>query len=235
MKFDVSFYSATGDRTNNEDAVAVKKHGSALVAVCADGLGGHDNGEIASKKAVNCILKALRHQPISKTVLEHGIETANLAVLERARGSEMKTTVSVVWFDGDKALIATVGDTRVYVFRDNEILFQSIDHSVSQISVMAGEITADEIRGHKDRNKLVRVLGNKENVKSDITEYTPKSGDALLLCSDGFWENVVEDKMLASLSFSRRAKDWLRVMRLAHDANPDGDFDNHSAITLLIR
>ncbi len=233
MKFDVSYYSAKGDRANNEDFVSVKKRGSVLLAVCADGLGGHDNGEIASKTAVNCINKALKNKPLSAQALEQAVEEANLAVLDRAENSEMKTTISVVWIADDKALAATVGDTRVYVFRDKEILFMSTDHSVSQLSVMAGEITTDEIRGHKDRNKLVRVLGGRENVKSDITEIQLEPGDAFLLCSDGFWENIVEADMLSSLSESKKAKDWLSKMRQTVDSVPDADYDNNSAITLI--
>lgn len=235
MNFDISYYTSVGGRQNNEDTVSVKSDRKTLLTIVADGLGGHADGEIASGIAAQVLNDELIGAEFSMDVLASAVEIANLEVLQKAETSSMKTTAAVVWASRDKAYIATVGDTRVYFFRGGEILFQSVDHSVSQISVMAGEITAEQIRGHKDRNKLIRVLGDKEDIKGDISDISIQSGDAFLLCSDGFWENIVEDDMLSTLTKSKSSEKWLSKMKKIVDAAADDDCDNNSAIAVLVK
>ena len=121
----------------------------------------------------------------------------------------------------------------MYCFRKGEIIFQSVDHSLSQLAVISGDITADEIRGHIDRNKLIRVLGVKENVNPDLNVLEAKSGDAFLLCSDGFWENIEEKEMEELLKKSRTVDEWLQGMAAAVRKNGAGtNMDNNSAIAV---
>lgn len=234
MKTDYAYYSSPGGRSNNEDSVSVKDLGGKLAAVVADGLGGHASGEIASMLAVEAVNSGLEGLPFSEDSAEKAVEAANLAVINDSRSDSMKTTIALAWLGARTALFATVGDTRIYHFRNDEIIFRSVDHSVSQISVMSGEITPDQIRGHKDRNKLVRVLGNRPGVRANILSANLREGDALLLCSDGFWENIVESEMTEALKHAATARKWLSDMLRIVRKNAPADCDNNSAIAVFI-
>ena len=89
-----------------------------------------------------------------------------------------------------------MGDTRIYQFRDDAIIYQSTDHSLAQLGVMAGDLKLEDIRSNKDRNKLFRALGDRRTPKvaEKLLDILP--GDRLLLCSDGFWEGIWEEEML---------------------------------------
>lgn len=234
MNMDISYYTSVGGRQNNEDFVSLMENNDTIVASVADGLGGHDSGEIASQLAVKTVNSELTNKVLSVVALEKAILTANMAVLKNAEENKMKTTLAVAWATKRKALFATVGDTRIYHFRNNEIIFQSTDHSVSQMSVMAGEITTGQIRGHKDRNKLVRVLGHKENVKPDIVDVNLEPRDAILICSDGFWENIIENEMCRVLSHSKDSREWIAEMRKIAESVMPIDNDNNSAIAIIV-
>lgn len=234
MNISASYYSSVGGRKNNEDFVSLIEGCNQLVAIVADGLGGYDSGEVASRLATTTINNRLHNMPLSELLLLDSVEKANMSILEQNKENKMKTTVSVVWIEDNNSLFATVGDTRIYHFRNGAIHFQSTDHSVSQMAVLMGEIDATQIRCHKDRNKLVRVLGNKDNVKVDLTNILLQQGDAILLCSDGFWENITEEEMIGLLNKSNSSQDWLRKMRdLVERVMPENN-DNHSAIALFV-
>lgn len=219
---------------NNEDFVSLIEGCNQLVAIVADGLGGYDSGEVASRLATTTINNRLHNMPLSELLLLYSVEKANMSILEQNQENKMKTTISIVWIEDNNCLFATVGDTRVYHFRNGTIQFQSTDHSVSQMAVLMGEIDAMQIRGHKDRNKLIRVLGSKEKVKVDLTSSSLEQGDALLLCSDGFWENITEQEMICLLNSSKSSQDWLKKMRdLVERVMPENN-DNHSAIALYV-
>jgi serine/threonine protein phosphatase PrpC len=233
MSLDISYYSSTGERDINEDFVSVKKSGSSVIAIVADGLGGHEDGELASGLAVETILCELNNKEISSEELRKAVLLANDRIIESVESDTMKSTVAVSWMDEKQAVFSNVGDTRIYLFRDKKVLYQSTDHSVSQMAVMAGEITTSEIRGHKDRNKLVRVLGSKNNIKVDIKSADLSHGDAILICSDGFWENITEEEMCSLLMSSENASQWIAKMRQTFETECD-DKDNNSAIAVIV-
>lgn len=234
MNLDISYYTSSGGRQNNEDFVSLLENNDTIVAAVADGLGGHDSGEIASQLAVKTVNSELINKELSVVALEKAILSANSEVLKEAETNKMKTTIAVVWATKEKALLANVGDTRIYHFRNGQIAYQSTDHSVSQMAVMAGEITTGQIRGHKDRNKLVRVLGHKENIKPDIISVKLEPRDAILICSDGFWENIIETEMCRVLSHSKDSNEWLTEMREIAESVMPKDNDNNSAIVILV-
>lgn len=234
MNIDVSYYTSLGGRQKNEDFVSIMENNNSIIASVADGLGGHDSGEVASQLAVKTINSELTNRELSIVTLEKAVSAANSAVLKEAGNSNMKTTIAVMWATKNKAIFATVGDTRIYYFKNNNIVFQSTDHSVSQMAVMAGEINNSQIRGHKDRNKLVRVLGYKENIKPDITDVQIEPRDAILICSDGFWENIIESEMCRVLSHSKDSKEWLTEMRAIIESVMPDDNDNNTAIAMIV-
>ena len=233
MILDLSYYSALGNRKNNEDAVSVMKNAGGLLAIVADGLGGQDNGEYASWQAVNTLKEALSTQTVSTKALEEAIAEANrdICVLQSEHPGA-QTTIAVIWLGGAYAEAMHVGDTRIYQFRGDSILYQSVDHSVAQLSVMAGELRPEEIRTHRDRNKLFRALGDTQMPKIAKRRLDVQKGDRLLLCSDGFWEGIVEKEMLRLARLTTSAEAWLTKMR--EIAEPAAR-DNNTAIAIIIQ
>ena len=132
------------------------------------------------------------------------------------------------------ALAANVGDTRIYQFRDGRIEYQSRDHTLLQLEVISGEIDQSSVRKNPERNCLLRALGANEEVKADIVKISVLPGDAFLLCSDGFWDNIVEEEMIDALADSSLATDWLKRMRRIANSRMSENADNHTAIAIRL-
>lgn len=235
MNIDISYYSAIGGRKVNEDTVSVLESGNALLALVADGLGGHGGGDAASQCAVSAINSELQNCAVNDEAMIAAITDANQRVLAlQADQIQMKTTIAALWMRNHAAVAANVGDSRIYQIRGGEIIYQSVDHSVAQMAVYVGEITPEQIRGNRDRNKLIRALGSEQNVKPDSKVLSVEQGDCFLLCSDGFWEVITEAEMLRSLENSEDVAAWLKKMRSYVEVNGRHGMDNHSAIALKI-
>ena len=220
MTIDVSAYTNKGGREINEDSML---HNDKLFIV-ADGLGGHNAGEEASRTAVDFISRNLGTD-YSENKLKDLIEKANTAVCDL--GSDALTTVAMAVIDKGVLRYANVGDSRVYVFRKNRVFAYTKDHSVCQMAVDMGELKYEDIRGNQDRSKLLKVLGNPAPVKLKKL-YQPirlQDGDAFIVCSDGFWENIYEHEMEHDLDYSENAEQWLKAMikRLLEKTNGKGD------------
>jgi serine/threonine protein phosphatase PrpC len=213
-------YTNKGGRDNNEDYAAFRSAPNGIgVWSLADGLGGHDCGEIASKAAAEYILQATAD--ISEFPEETLIRIMNKAneLILTAQKTEMayhtmRTTVVAAFADARSIQYFNVGDSRFYYFKNGCLYKQSKDHSVSQVAASIGEIPVTQIRFHDDRNKLLKVLGNEEFLKIDrLDDAVPmETGDAFLLCSDGFWEYVYETEMEIDLIKSESPKEWLEYM-----------------------
>ena len=151
----------------------------------------------------------------------------------------MKTTLAALLIGKKDVQCGHIGDSRVYWFRHKKLMGRTLDHSVPQMLVAAGEINPSEIRHHPDRNKLLRVLG----VEWESPRFTlckkPMHvwpGDAFLLCSDGFWEYIEEDEMLDLYHEHRRPDAWLAAMKETVEkrgAESEGTADNFSAIAVV--
>ncbi len=232
MNTSVSYYSSIGKREKNEDAVKILDTKNGLLAVIADGLGGMNNGEFASELALKEFLSGIDFNNFSESELTQATYRANKTVkAQQNNGIKMCTTLAALWLCNDKAITCYVGDSRIYQIRGGKIKFQSVDHSVSQIAVLVGEISPDEIRGHKDRNKLIRSIGADESVKPQIDTLCIKSGDAFLLCSDGFWEKIVERDIVRFRGTYTDSSEWLSNMKSYIDDRVD---DNNSAIAIIV-
>jgi len=235
MRCTYASYSDIGGRKNNEDSFAEVKSGRGYLFVVADGLGGHGKGELASGIAI----KDLKRHFCSKKPfdLKEAIQEANRHILEEQNniGIKMKTTISVVWIEKEKTHFAHVGDSRTYAFLEQGIVYQSVDHSVSQMAVAAGEITLSEIRNHEDRNRLTRALGVSEVLSIDMSELPNEQYDRLLLCSDGFWEYVLEEEMCKTRKHFQTPKAWLKRMRKILRKRIPEKNDNNTAIAVIKR
>lgn len=225
-------YSDIGKRANNEDAYNVLQDNSSLIAIVADGLGGHANGEVASKIAADYIPLNTMDREFDEDELGYSILSAHKEITET--GSSACTTVAALWISGSMAIAAHVGDSRIYQFREGKIIYQSEDHSMVQVSISLGQLPSDTCRHHKDRNKVYNVLGDEsERPKIDTREMNILPGDRFLLCSDGFWEPVTEEEMLACLLDSPSPEIWLEAMTaLVRKANNPKQ-DNNTAIAIF--
>ena len=232
MNISLSYYSGLGRRKNNEDSVSVLESPNGLLAIVADGLGGQDNGEYASRQAVKTLNDLLAHEPISSRKLTQAVLQANREIVSLQAGRPgAQTTIAAVWLGEGFAETVHVGDTRIYQFRNDAIIYQSTDHSLAQLGVMAGDLKLEDIRSNKDRNKLFRALGDRRTPKvaEKLLDILP--GDRLLLCSDGFWEGIWEEEMLRCARLTDSAEPWLRRMR--EIAEPAAS-DNNTAIAIVI-
>lgn len=236
-------YSDQGGRDYNEDARLIAKQGNKLCAIVADGLGGHGGGALASHTAVDAIKDCFEAGNPKKTLqvddINKWFDIANERVLEmQTKDCEMKTTMALVTleFGTNNFLAAHLGDTRIYHFVDGKLSYMSFDHSVSRMSVLVGEIGMEDIRFHADRNKLLKAVGKCDEAVPEIKKLSIDMGvrNAILICTDGFWEYVTEEQMEETLRGSASPKEWIEAMRwhiknFAKERN-----DNNTAVALFI-
>jgi PPM family protein phosphatase len=216
-------------RTGNEDAYLVDE-GIGLIAV-ADGMGGHQAGEVASSTA----LEALRAAVTGGDQLRDAIVRANDAVWEKSGADEglrgMGTTLTAgTMAAGGTLLIGHVGDSRAYLLRDGELRQVTSDHSVVAELVEAGEITEEQAELDPRRSMITRALGVEPGVDVDLIPLELLPGDRVLLCSDGLTTMVREDQILAIL---RREVDPTRAASALIDAaNANGGADNITTVVV---
>ena len=223
-------YTDCGGRPYNEDTCLGCTRENGLCLVVADGLGGHGGGEQASQMAAQVICRGWDSRA-DKDMLTGLIRKANEAVLAiQTPACAMKTTAVVLTVEDNKAVWAHVGDSRLYHFYNGKLVFQTKDHSVAQMGVLLGDITPDEIRFHPDRSRVLRALGQDGELKVDAAERELEKGKhAFLLCSDGFWEYVLEPEMEQDLSAAREPDEWIERMRKRLNERIPEDNDNNTA------
>jgi serine/threonine protein phosphatase PrpC len=196
-------------RANNEDNFHVDEKLGLLVV--ADGMGGHASGETASQLAVNIIRDYFQgaRKPIGKedhtysaesNRLRSAIVLANQAVYEAAQSSPhlkgMGTTIAAVLLTGNRASIAHIGDSRVYLVRGGAIEQLTDDHSIVNEQVRLELITREEATKSEMKNILTKALGISPDMEPDLNEMTLFHGDILLLCSDGLHGMVPDEEIL---------------------------------------
>lgn len=242
MNVDLYTYSNPGARELNEDSYGVKNMENRCIAVLCDGLGGHDCGEVASQNATKNIMEGIsRIGDIRAESLHDVLQFANQELIRQQEINPevkgMRSTAVGCVLENDKLHYFNSGDSRFYFFSNGTMTYMSKDHSVSQMSVSLGEMSFDKIRFDADRNKLLKVLGERSSGEV-ATVYDPilcKSGDAFLLCSDGFWEYVLEEEMEIDLSKSESAKEWIEYMLVRLLLKFGSDNDNFTVVGGIIR
>lgn len=231
-----SAYTNVGGRNNNEDAFETAEANGCCLFVLCDGLGGVDAGEIASDTAVNEIKNQFLFDP-KGFELRQAVIAANEQILVKQQedGKAMKTTVAAVYIADGTVYCSHVGDSRIYLFSESGICYQSIDHSASQMAVAVGEITPDGIRSHPDRNVLTNALGAYEDVNVEVKSFAAEEISAVLLCSDGFWEYVYEEEAEKLLADADSPEKWLADMRVLLDGRVSGRNDNNTAVAVFLK
>ena len=229
-------YTNRGGRDHNEDSVRCFAEAGRGVFVVADGLGGHGKGEVASALAADALFEGcVQEDPDVEGLLEL-FQRANDRIIEEQRipgQEEMKTTAVVLSVGEDRAVWGHVGDSRLYHFSGGELNQMTRDHSVTYMKYLGGEISYMDICHDDDRSSLLRALG-KRPCKPETGQAELQPGDAFLLCSDGFWEYVYREEMLADLLKAETPEQWARGMLLRHiRRTPEGN-DNFSLITVFV-
>ncbi|MGH9822058.1 MAG: PP2C family protein-serine/threonine phosphatase [Blastocatellia bacterium] len=239
MPFRTESISNRGGRESNQDCCGYLMLEDGTCWVVADGLGGHRGGEVASRIAVDAILASFQqNSELSPQLLERHLLAANNAIVREQLSdpalANMRTTVVVLLSDYRSFLSAYVGDSRLYYLQSGRIRYQSRDHSVPQVMVDAGEISSEQIRGHVDRNRILRSLGMEGEFRPVVSQEKQPlyNEDTFLLCVDGFWEHVFETEMEADLARSDGPSEWLSVMESRLRRRAEEGHDNYTAIAI---
>ena len=214
-------------RDHNEDSLVV----APPLFVVADGMGGHAAGEVASEIAVRVLSDRAPEHPDSEA-LGRAVQAANHAILKAAhegRGREgMGTTCTAAMLEGERLIIAQVGDSRAYLLHRGHLQQLTRDHSLVADLVEAGQITAEEARVHPQRSVITRALGSDPRTVADLYEINVEAGDRLLLCSDGLSGMVLDADIEATLN---RIRDPQRcASQLVNEAIAAGGHDNVTVI-----
>jgi PPM family protein phosphatase len=216
-----------------------RSHG--FLFVLADGVGGHDLGEVASKTAVESVLEGFRKSgtgDLHPALLTSLVRTANMRVLEaghsaNSAGSHMATTIVACALRHDRATVAHVGDSRCYLIRRGQATLLTRDHTLASEHVRLGLISAAEAGTAETRHLLSRSLGSGLAVSVDVAEHQVLVGDILILCSDGLHGSVPGSEMAAIASnggdLSKAAQ------RLVDIANQRDGSDNISLQIIRVR
>jgi protein phosphatase len=239
-------------RSQNEDAIALSpSHG---FAVLADGMGGYNAGEVASFIATAVFKASMEHgldqlqspsldilttrgKQVQQLMVE-SVQRANSAILEAALSEPqyhgMGTTLVAALFQGDRIYLAHVGDSRVYRFRQGELVQTTRDHSLLQEQIDAGLIAPEWARFVQHKNLVTRALGIGPKMEVEVQDYHIEVGDIYLLCSDGLSEMLstqeIRDILLSSADMLEYA-----CKILVEKANDNGGLDNTSVVLIKVQ
>ncbi len=245
---------------NNEDNYAVSAHQisksdstPSVLAVLADGVGGHQAGEVASEIATETISKIVLNSDASNPleILEHAFVQANQNVADQSSTTDqrqgMGSTCACVWIINDRLYIASVGDSRIYFIRNGVIRQVTTDHTWVQEAIEHGIIQPDQARNHPRAHVIRRYLGSKKPIEPDFRlRLLPNEtdaqalanqgmklvpGDQLLLCSDGLTDLVAESEIVEKLQDNGMEP---AIQSLVELANNRGGHDNITIVVLKV-
>jgi serine/threonine protein phosphatase PrpC len=229
-----AFRTDTGrQRQANEDSFFAS---SPLFAV-ADGMGGAQAGEVASRIAAEAFEPAVRGTESPEAYLRSIAEDANRQIHTIAQRdstrSGMGTTLTAALVEGDEVSIAHVGDSRAYVYRDGELRLLTSDHSLVEELRRQGRLTDEQAQDHPQRSIITRALGPEEAVDVDTLTFSARPGDLFLLCSDGL-TTMVKDARIAEILAEAESLDDA-VDGLVREANEAGGRDNITAVAFRLQ
>ena len=247
LALEVAILSETGGRRYNEDACGHWHSDRDLCCVLSDGAGGHGGGDVAAKLAVSHLIHAFAARPTEDgEALGDRVKATNRAVIEarvpQTATAHMHATVVclVLDFVHHRAHWSHTGDSRLYWFRDGQLLERTRDHSMVQTLVDAGLLADAELRTHPKRSELRSALGTDESMLQVAHSGAPRTvepGDVFLLCTDGVWEHLDEPLFAALLRESASPHGWLAAIESAVQQATAGlkSHDNFTALTVWTR
>ena len=239
---EVGFKSDKGIyRSNNEDACFVLPD---KVYVVADGVGGGNSGEIASRTAVNEIANYVKSHPISKMqnrdqivgYFQACLDSTNQKIYNLAHtyaeNTGMATTIAIVYVRSGKAYIANVGDSRVYVCRAGNLQQLTEDHTYVNTLVKAGILTRQQAEQDERKNVITKAVGAESTIEPDYFQVEIKKDDVFIICTDGLYDEVDNTEITNVIEKSRSVSEMCSEL-IAH-ANKNGGHDNITVISLKV-
>lgn len=218
-------------RAQNEDAVLILGDEHAGIALVADGMGGHEAGEVASQLVIEQFRRAFPMLPATPLAMEtwfrDNVELANEQVLEFAKQSNlvmMGTTIAGVCWHDETIVIVHIGDSRVYALRGGTLQQLTEDHSYVNVLKQLGELTEEEMRIHPKRNIITRAIGSKEHVEPDLQVFADPEFDTILICTDGLTTHLTDEAIKHALT--RPISADAKADMLIDQANRLGGSDN---------
>ncbi len=226
-------------RELNEDSLFVDEDIGLFIV--ADGMGGHQAGEVASEMAVKIIADSIKKNLSDNnmsSLIKESISKANNEILLESRKntnlSGMGTTVVLAMLNDNKLHIANVGDSRAYLIKNNRIKQLTEDHSKVAELVRWGAITKEEARVYPGRNIITKALGTTESVEADIKTISMKTGDYILLCTDGLTDVLKDEEIRDIIIISSNGSIDEKCKKLINQANEKGGGDNVTAVLINI-
>jgi PPM family protein phosphatase len=215
-------------RRGNEDSAYVR----APVFVVADGMGGAQAGEVASRIAVERFEQGLPDEGTPEVRLAVAAKEANREIHELSHGDRdragMGTTLTAAYVDDAEIAIAHVGDSRAYMFREGELVRLTQDHTLVDELFRRGKLTEEEALNHPQRSIITRALGPEPEVDVDTWSYPARAGDVLLLCSDGLTSMISETQIAEILAAAPSLQ--VAADQLIDEANEAGGRDNITVV-----
>ena len=240
-KFDATgfFDSRIGGRQENQDYAGVRDTAIGLLVVVCDGMGGMQGGKIASTTAVTTIMSFFENidkQADPAMTLVKAINEANALIIAKGQADPnlrgMGTTVTALLKTPKSAVVAHVGDSRIYQFRGGTKVFRTFDHSMVFEMVKKKVLTEEQARLSAQSNVILKALGVKPEVEVECQEIPYLKGDRFVLCSDGFWGAMPEDEFIALVTKKANANQVLNTTANKVEAigkEKGGDYDNLTA------
>lgn len=227
-QFNEDFYACTVDESGR------------VLAIVADGMGGHQAGDVASLMAVEGILRELHdlkpelEREDARERLMNALLVTNEAVFKHAAEhpecNGMGTTVVCALIDDQGGVLAHVGDSRIYLYNADGLKQQTEDHTLVQELMKSGQITFEQAAIHPQRNVIMRALGTEKDVRIDLGEFSWEQDDVLLLCSDGLTNKVSKTQIEAMLGSQLPLKE--QVDALVQQALDAGGEDNVTLVAV---
>ncbi|MET0751239.1 MAG: Stp1/IreP family PP2C-type Ser/Thr phosphatase [Solirubrobacterales bacterium] len=228
-----AFRSDTGrQRTANEDSFYAR----APVFAVADGMGGAQAGEVASRIAADSFEPAERQGESPEAYLRAIAEVANERIHSVAQSdssrSGMGTTLTSAMVEGDEVSLAHVGDSRAYLWRDGRLRMLTSDHSLVEELRRQGRISDEQAQDHPQRSIITRALGPEAEVEVDTFSFSARPGDVVVLCSDGLTTMIKDDEIAAIIGRSESLDEAVRA--LVEAANERGGRDNITVVAFRL-
>ncbi len=234
--------SRIGGRKENQDAAGIKETNLGFLVVVCDGMGGMQGGSVASQLAVKTILETVASadkQENPSMILKKAISNANTAILEKGKEQSelqgMGTTVTALLLTSRSALVAHIGDSRIYQLREGKKIFRTFDHSLVFEMVKKKVISEEQARLSAQSNVILKALGIQPDIEVEVTELPYRKGDRFILCTDGFWGAMPEEEFIRHLSEKIAINNVLETTANVVESigrKSGGEYDNLTAAIL---
>ena len=241
MKYQLASHSLAGGRATNQDRIVCAERDNAMLLVLADGLGGHEGGALAAEiltQSAQYAFEAVRQPAITKpsAFLALTIMQAHKAVYARGQAQvppiTPRTTCVLCLVQNGYAYWAHVGDSRLYHFRNGQVLTRTHDHTVTEQLRLDGLLSEEEMKRHPEKARLLKAVGGPHTPAVTLGEETVlQRGDSLLLCTDGLWEALSAEALFGYLKYPS-LDEGVEEMLLAAEHHMKERADNLSAIGL---